>query len=70
MSLDDVTSTYNQLFKISKSNREVARIIRCYSRYGFSFKLVSNHKIYQFKGDLPQIHRRTTNRWREKLESL
>lgn len=70
MSLDQITTTYNEMFKITKSNREVARIIRCYQRHGFTYSQDKSIKIYKFNGTLPEIHRRTINRWEEKIQSL
>lgn len=71
-SLEELTDIFNRMFKNGKTKREVARIIACYSRYGFesrSLKPKSN-KHYKFNGDLSEIHRRTTQRWEEKFNSL
>ena len=70
LSLNQLTDTYNEMFKITKSNREISRIIRCYQRHGFSYIQDKSIKIYKFNGSLPEIHRRTINRWEEKIQSL
>ena len=70
MTLDQITFFFNEMFKNGKTNREVARIIICYQRYGFEVKILDREKSYSFKGDLPYIHRRTSQRWEEKIQSL
>lgn len=71
-SLEELTDIFNRMFKNGKTKREVSRIIACYSRYGFqsrSLKKKSN-KLYEFHGDLSEIHSRTTERWKDKFNSL
>ena len=57
--------------KISKSNREIASIINSYQSKGFEWEQIdSKIRIYYFTGDLPEIHKRTKNRWNEKIKPL
>jgi len=66
LSLDELTFTFNEMFHNGKTNREVSRIINCYSRFGFESKAGK----YSFSGDLNFIHPRTIQRWIEKIETL
>ncbi len=70
LSLDELTRVFNDMFKNGKTNREVARIMLCYSRYGFKQLQESKIKLYNFNGQLPDLHSRTIERWIEKIESL
>jgi hypothetical protein len=70
LSLDELTRVFNEMFKNGKTNREVARILLCYSRYGFNQLVNDKIKMYRFNGQLPDIHNRTIIRWKEKIESL
>jgi len=70
LSLEELTWTFNEMFKNGKTNREVARIMLCYSRYGFKQLHESKIKLYNFNGQLPDLHSRTIERWIEKIESL
>ena len=70
LSLDELTRVFNDMFKNGKTNREVSRIMICYSRYGFNQLVNEKIKMYRFKGQLPDIHTRTINRWKEKIETL
>ena len=70
LSLDELTFTFNEMFHNGKTNREVARIMMCYSRYGFQSIPGSKVTIYSFNGDLDFIHPSTIQRWIEKIETL
>jgi len=70
LSLDQLTFTFNQMFHNGKTNREVSRIMMCYSRYGFESIAGNKVTIYSFNGDLDFIHPRTIQRWKEKIETL
>lgn len=70
LSLDELTFTFNEMFHNGKTNREISRIIRCYSRYGFQSQAGKSITIYSFNGDLDFIHPRTIQRWIEKIETL
>jgi hypothetical protein len=70
LSLDELTFTFNKMFHNGKTNREVARIMMCYSRYGFESRAGKTVTIYSFTGDLEFIHPRTIQRWIEKIETL
>lgn len=70
LSLDELTFTFNQMFHNGKTNREIARIMMCYSRYGFESQAGKSPTIYSFNGDLDFIHPRTIQRWIEKIETL
>lgn len=70
LSLEELTFIFNQMFHNGKTNREVARIMMCYSRYGFESSAGKSVKIYSFNGDLDFIHPRTIQRWIEKIETL
>lgn len=70
LSLEQLTATFNEMFHNGKTNREVSRIIHCYSRYGFESQAGTSVKIYSFNGSLPDIHPRTIQRWIEKIETL
>lgn len=70
LSLDELTFTFNQMFHNGKTNLEISRIIRCYSRYGFESTAGTTVTIYSFNGDLDLIHPRTIQRWIEKIETL
>jgi len=58
------------MFNNGKTNREVARIMMCYSRYGFESQSSNKVTMYSFNGDLDFIHPRTIQRWIEKIETL
>jgi len=70
LSLDELTFIFNKMFHNGKTNREVSRIMMCYSRYGFQSKPSSKITTYSFNGDLNFIHPRTIQRWIEKIETL
>jgi hypothetical protein len=70
LSLEELTWTFNEMFKNGKTNREVARIMLCYSRYGFGQLQERKIKLYNFNGQIPDLHSRTIERWIEKIESL
>lgn len=70
LSLDELTFTFNEMFHNGKTNREISRIIRCYSRYGFEAAARDSVIVYSFTGDLELIHPRTIQRWIEKIETL
>lgn len=70
LSLEQLTATFNEMFHNGKTNREVARTMKCYSRYGFESQAGSTVKLYSFNGSLPDIHPRTIQRWFEKIETL
>ena len=71
-SLEELTDIFNRMFKNGKTKREVSSIIACYSRHGFQSRSVKkkSNKFYKFNGDLSEIHKRTTQRWEEKFNSL
>jgi len=70
MSLDQLTYSFNEMFKNGKTNREISSIISSYRQAGFEFQKIDGKKFYSFNSDLPYVHRRTKSRWIEKIESL
>lgn len=70
MSLEQLTYSFNEMFKNGKTNREISSIISSYRQAGFEFEKIEGIKYYSFNSDLPYVHRRTKLRWIEKIESL
>ena len=70
MSLEQLTYSFNEMFKNGKTNREISSIISAYKSYGFESEKIDGSKFYSFNSDLPYVHRRTKLRWIEKIESL
>ena len=70
MSLEELTFSFNEMFKNGKTNREISSIISSYKSYGFETRKIQKIRVYSFNGNLPYVNTRTKNRWLEKIESL
>jgi hypothetical protein len=70
ISLEQLTWTFNEMFHNGKTNREISRIITCYSKKGFERTIQAKQIHYSFNSDVPEIHRVTRKRWELKIESL
>ena len=72
LSLEQIEFCLTEMFKWSKTRREISAIIKAYSSKGFNIQLreLDNSKIYFFNGELVEIHPKTIGRWKKKLEPL
>lgn len=69
--LEILTFVYNQMFRNSKSRREISCIIVSYEKKGFDFPTKSNpEKQYSFYGEFPGVNIKTYKRWKENIEPL
>jgi hypothetical protein len=64
-----ISEELEKMCNLSKTNREISAIIKAYSNRGFRFEQLKNSKerIYYFEGEILEIHPRTIQRWRIKL---
>lgn len=72
LSLDQIEFYLSQMFKWSKTRREISAIIKAYRAKGFRIESCSSEsgKIYFFEGEIQEIHPKTIQRWRIKIEPL
>lgn len=72
LSLAQIEFYLSEMFKWSKTRREISAIIKAYERKGFRIEISEQEKvkIYYFEGEIVEIHPRTVDRWRIKLEPL
>ena len=72
LSLEQIEFCLTQMFKWSKTRREISAIIKAYSTKGFRIEInqMDSKKIYFFEGTIVEIHPKTIGRWKKKLEPL
>lgn len=72
LSLAQIEFYMSQMFKWSKTRREISAIIKAYRAKGFRIEASSSEsgKIYFFEGKIQEIHPKTIQRWRIKIEPL
>ena len=69
--LEVLTYAFNQMFRNSKTRREVSGVIVTYQKKGFDFpsKTIPGKK-YEFNGEFPGVHPKTMQRWKKNIEPL
>ena len=72
LSLEQIEFFLSEMFKWSKTRREISAITKAYQKKGFRIETSSSDKkkSYFFEGEIVEIHPRTVDRWRIKLEPL
>jgi len=69
--LEILTFTFNEMFRNTKTNREISGIIVSYQKKGFDFPTKKEpNKKYSFNGMFPGVHPKTFNRWKRNIEPL
>lgn len=71
LDLEILTYAFNEMFRNTKTRREVSGIIVSYEKKGFDFPSRSEpNKKYSFYGEFPGVHPKTFNRWKENIQPL
>lgn len=69
--LEILTYIFNEMFRNTKTNKEISGIIVSYQKKGFTFPTKSDQsKKYSFNGEFPGVHPKTFNRWKRNIEPL
>ena len=69
--LEILTFIFNEMFKNTKTRREISGIIVSYEKKGFDFPSKTDpSKKYSFFGELPVVHPVTIRRWKKNIEPL
>ena len=72
LSLEQIEFFLSEMFKWSKTKREISAIIKAYQNKGFRTEIneLDKIKLYFFEGEIVEIHPRTVDRWKIKIEPL
>ena len=72
LNLGQIEFYLSHMFKWSKTRREISAIIKAYRAKGFRIEDSSSEsgKIYFFEGEIQEIHPKTIQRWKIKIEPL
>ena len=71
LDLEILTFAFNEMFRNTKTRREISGIIVSYEKKGFDFPTKNQQKKkYSFYGEFPGVHPKTYNRWKKNIEPL
>lgn len=71
LSLDHIAWIMSSMWRSrSLSRGQIAAVISSHRRKGFSSRINGRIKVYSFEGEIPDLHKDTRRRWREKLTPL
>lgn len=69
--LEVLTFAFNEMFRNSKTRREISGIIVSYEKKGFDFPTKKDqNKKYSFHGEFVGVHPKTFKRWKENIQPL
>ena len=71
LDLEILTFAFNEMFRNTKTRREISGIIVSYEKKGFEFPTKTEQKKkYSFYGEFPGVHPKTYKRWKKNIEPL
>jgi len=71
LDLEVLTYVFNEMFRNTKTNREISGIVVSYKAKGFDFPSKDDpNKKYSYMGNSPMIHYKTKKRWKENIQPL